>query len=273
MNAVLDYEDELADSLTLFLRAIREYRLLTPAEEAALSKRVERGDLAAKQELVEANLRLVVSIAKRFQGRGLPLQDLIQEGTIGLIRAVEKFDWRQGFRFSTYATWWIRQACFRAVADKGTLIRLPVHVLERQVKVQATSERMLRQLGRRPRVEELSEELALTPDQVEQALAAASVARSLNEPVDDDGSELGDLVGDEGAGEEYDEVERRIDASRLLASALQKLPERERHVVTRRYAPEPATLSELSRDLDVCHQRVAQLEDRALSELRKIVAR
>jgi DNA-directed RNA polymerase sigma subunit (sigma70/sigma32) len=159
------------------------------------------------------------------------------------------------------------------VADKGTLIRLPVHVLERQMKVQATSERMLRQLGRRPTIEELAEELALTPEQVEQALAAASVARSLNEPVDDDGSELGDLVGDEDAGEEFDEVERRIDASRLLASALHQLPARERHVVTRHYTSEPATLSELSRDLGVCHQRVAQLEDRALSELRKIVAR
>jgi len=273
MNAVLKYEEELADSLTLFLRAIREHRLLTPADEAALSKRVERGDRAAKQELIEANLRLVVSIAKRFQGRGLPLQDLIQEGTIGLIRAVEKFDWRQGFRFSTYATWWIRQACFRAVADKGTLIRLPVHVLERQVKVQATSERMLRERGRRPTVEELAEELALTPEQVEQAVAASSVVRSLNEPVDDDGSELGDLVGDEDAGQEFDEAERRIDASRLLARALGELPARERHVLTRRYAAEPATLSELSHDLGVCHQRVAQLEDRALSELRKIVAR
>jgi RNA polymerase primary sigma factor len=151
MSAVPEIETELADSLTLFLRDVRKGRLLTPAEEVALSKRVERGDRAAKQQLVEANLRLVVSIARRYQGRGLPLQDLIQEGTIGLIRAVEKFDWRQGFRFSTYATWWIRQACFRAVADKGALIRLPVHIHERQAKVRAAAYRMQCELGRRRR--------------------------------------------------------------------------------------------------------------------------
>ena len=159
------------------------------------------------------------------------------------------------------------------MADKGTSIRLPVHVHERQVKVQATSERLLRQCGRRPTVEELSEELALSPDQVEQALSASSVVRSLNEPVDEDGSELGDLVSDERAGEEFEEVERRIDASQLLAAAVRELPARQWHVLTRRYAPQPATLSELSRDLGVCPQRVAQLEDKALSELRKIVGR
>jgi RNA polymerase primary sigma factor len=272
MSAVPEIETELADSLTLFLRDVRKGRLLTPAEEVALSKRVERGDRAAKQQLVEANLRLVVSIARRYQGRGLPLQDLIQEGTIGLIRAVEKFDWRQGFRFSTYATWWIRQACFRAVADKGALIRLPVHIHERQAKVRAAAYRMQCELGRRATVEELAEELALRAEQVEHVLSMSAVL-SLNEPVDEDGSELGDLVRDEGAREGFEEVERRIDGAGFLASAISELPRRERHVLTRRYASPPATLSELSGDLGVCHQRVAQLEATALSRLRKIVTR
>src|SRR6188472_1274466 len=190
------------DSLGMFLSEIGRYQLLTAADEIALAKRVERGDLAAKERMINSNLRLVISIAKRYQGHGVPLGDLVQEGVIGLNRAVEKFDWRRGFKFSTYATWWIRQACQRAVSNQSTTIRVPTHVHERRLKLSRAAARLETKLGRQATREELAEAAGLELRHVEEALDAAEAPVSLNQSLGDgaDGGELGDLFGDPTSG-------------------------------------------------------------------------
>src|ERR1051326_8703739 len=199
------------DSLTLFMNAAGKYELLTAADEVALAKRIERGDKAAKELMINSNLRLVVSIAKRYQGRDLPLGDLIQEGVIGLNRAVEKFDWRRGFKFSTYATWWIRQACQRAIANQSTTIRVPVHVNERRLKLSRTSNQLQAKLGREPTREELAEAAGLSLQHVDEALDAADAPVSLNASVGSEGdAELGDLFSDPTASDPAEDAAQRL---------------------------------------------------------------
>jgi RNA polymerase primary sigma factor len=270
---VEDEAAEIGDSLSLFMRELGRYPRLGPAEQIALAKRVERGDRAARQQLIEANLRLVVSIAKHYQWRGLPLQDLIQEGTIGLTRAVEKFDWRRGCLFPTYATWWIREACSRAVCDKGALIRLPVHVHQQRTRVRVAETQLERELGRRPSPDELADELDLDPDALGRILATPSIARSLNESVGDDEGELGDHLVDETGEEELERVERRLDTSRFLSETLAELPDWEQYVLTHRLAEQRATLNQIAGELHVSSDRAAKLERRALNRLRPHVLR
>ena len=257
------------DALQLFLREAGRHRLLTAAQEVALAKRIERGDTDAKAQMIQSNLRLVVSIAKNYRNQGLPFLDLIQEGTLGLIRAVEKFDWRRGFKFSTYATWWIRQAVARALADKGRTIRMPVHIVERMQKINRAERSLWTQLGREPTLEEIAEEASLTPQQIVEVRAAARASTSLDAPVgDQDDAVFGDFVaGDEPLPEETVEVRLRRQA---LRSALASLPEREREVVTLRYGidgREPRTLEEIGRCLGLTRERVRQIELESLRRL------
>ena len=257
------------DALQLFLREAGRHRLLTAAQEVALAKRIERGDTDAKAQMIQANLRLVVSIAKNYRNQGLPFLDLIQEGTLGLIRAVEKFDWRRGFKFSTYATWWIRQAVARALADKGRTIRMPVHIVERMQKINRAERSLWTQLGREPTLEEIADEASLTPQQIVEVRAAARASTSLDAPVgDQDDAVFGDFVaGDEPLPEETVEVRMRRQA---LHSALDSLPEREREVVTLRYGidgREPRTLEEIGRCLGLTRERVRQIELESLRRL------
>ena len=262
------------DALQLFLREAGRHRLLTAAQEVALAKRIERGDADAKAQMIQSNLRLVVSIAKNYRNQGLPFLDLIQEGTLGLIRAVEKFDWRRGFKFSTYATWWIRQAVARALADKGRTIRMPVHIVERMQKINRAERSLWTQLGREPTLEEIADEASLTPQQIVEVRAAARASTSLDAPVgDQDDAVFGDFVaGDEPLPEETVEVRMRRQA---LRSALDSLPEREREVVTLRYGidgHEPRTLEEIGRCLGLTRERVRQIELESLRRL-ALVAR
>jgi RNA polymerase primary sigma factor len=257
------------DALQLFLREAGRHRLLTAAQEVALAKRIERGDADAKAQMIQSNLRLVVSIAKNYRNQGLPFLDLIQEGTLGLIRAVEKFDWRRGFKFSTYATWWIRQAVARALADKGRTIRMPVHIVERMQKINRAERSLWTQLGREPTLDEIAEEASLTPQQIIEVRAAARASTSLDAPVgDQDDAVFGDFVaGDEPLPEETVEVRMRRQA---LRSALASLPEREREVVTLRYGidgREPRTLEEIGRCLGLTRERVRQIELESLRRL------
>jgi RNA polymerase primary sigma factor len=257
------------DALQLFLREAGRHRLLTAAQEVALAKRIERGDADAKSQMIQSNLRLVVSIAKNYRNQGLPFLDLIQEGTLGLIRAVEKFDWRRGFKFSTYATWWIRQAVARALADKGRTIRMPVHIVERMQKINRAERSLWTQLGREPTLDEIAEEASLTPQQIIEVRAAARASTSLDAPVgDQDDAVFGDFVaGDEPLPEETVEVRMRRQA---LRSALASLPEREREVVTLRYGidgREPRTLEEIGRCLGLTRERVRQIELESLRRL------
>ena len=257
------------DSVTLFMNAAGRYELLTAAEEVALAKRIERGDAAAKEHMINANLRLVVSIAKRYQGHGLQLGDLIQEGVIGLNRAVEKFDWRRGYKFSTYATWWIRQACQRAVSNLSTTIRIPTHVHERRVKLARARQRLETASGAPPTAEELAAATGLELKHVEEALGAVEASVSLNQPVgsDDDG-EYGDLFADPAAA---DPAEEAGDAVRRQAvrRALGSLPERERRVLELRFGfeGESASLEEIGRELGISRERVRQVERDALAAL------
>ena len=257
------------DALQLFLREASRHRLLTAAQEVTLAKRIERGDEVAKAEMIQSNLRLVVSIAKNYRNQGLPFLDLIQEGTLGLIRAVEKFDWRRGFKFSTYATWWIRQAVARALADKARTIRMPVHIVERLQKINRAERSLWTQLGREPTLDEIADEASLTPQQVVEVRAAARASASLDAPIGDaEDAVLGDFVaGDDPLPEETVDTHLRRQA---LLRALGGLPDREREVVTLRYGidgNEPRTLEEIGRRLGLTRERVRQIE---LDSLRRL---
>jgi RNA polymerase primary sigma factor len=245
------------------------YPLLTAQEEIELAKLVERGDAAAKERMINSNLRLVVSIAKRYQGHELPLGDLIQEGVIGLNRAVEKFDWRRGFKFSTYATWWIRQACQRALSGQSATIRIPTHVHERRVKLERAGRRLERELGREPTRDELAAAAGLSRQHVDEALDAAAAPVSLNRAIgSEEEGELGDLFSDPNAEDPADEA---VDTMRRdeVRRALTVLPELERRVIERRFGldGEPASLEAVGRELGVTPRRVHQLQDEALARL------
>jgi RNA polymerase primary sigma factor len=245
------------------------YPLLTAAEEVALAKRVERGDLEAKERMINSNLRLVVSIAKRYQGRDVPLLDLVQDGVIGLNRAVEKFDWRRGFKFSTYATWWIRQACQRAVSNQSATIRIPVHVHERRVKLARATSQLQSRLGREPTREELAEASGLSLQHVDEALDVAEAPVSLNQAIgsSEDG-ELGDLFGDPTA---VDPEEEAADSFRRQAvrRAVARLPERQRRILELRFGfeGESESLEKIGKELGITRERVRQLEREALARL------
>ena len=262
--------DMTTDSLQLFLKDIGKVRLLTAQEEVDLAKRIERGDLDAKQKMVESNLRLVVSIAKNYRNQGLPFLDLIQEGTLGLVRAAEKFDYRKGFKFSTYATWWIRQACQRSVANQSATIRVPVHVQERQQKLNRARQRLEVSLGRQPTVEELAKATGLKLHHVQEALDAVEASVSLNQAVGSDGDgELGDLFADRTAPDPVEEADETFQRERVR-SALSGLPERERRVLELRFGfggKESLTLEEIGRELELTRERVRQLEKSALIRL------
>jgi len=261
------------DSLRLYLREIGKVPLLTADQEVTLAKRIERGDMAAKQHMIEANLRLVVSIAKGYLGRGLSFLDLIQEGSLGLIRAVEKFDYRKGYKFSTYATWWIRQAVTRAIADKARTIRIPVHMVEKLNKVVHIERQLVQRLGRDPRPEEIAEELDMTVEEVRDILRMAQQPVSLEKPVgEEDDSSLGDFVPDAQAESPFDTASltlRRGDIDHVLAA----LPERERQVLELRYGlsgQPPRTLEEVGRAFGVTRERIRQIENNTLKKLESL---
>ena len=260
------------DALQLFLREAGRHHLLTAAQEVALAKKIERGDQQAKQRMIQSNLRLVVSIAKNYRNQGLPFLDLIQEGTLGLIRAVEKFDWRRGYKFSTYATWWIRQAVARALADKARTIRMPVHIVERLQKMNRAERTLWMELGREPTLEEIAEEANLPVQQAREVRAAARASTSLDQPVgDEDDAVFGDFVaGDAPLPEEEVEVTLR---SQALAAALGALSERDRSVLVLRYGlddAEPKTLEEIGRRLGLTRERVRQIELESLRHLARL---
>jgi len=258
-----------ADSLQLFLADIGRHKLLTAAEEVMLAKAIERGDLTAKRRMIESNLRLVVSIAKGYRGLGVPFLDLIQEGTLGLNRAVEKFDWRRGYKFSTYATWWIRQSVQRAVANHARTIRVPVHVVERQQKLSRAARRLEVELGREATKQELAEATGLPIQHVDEALGAAQASVSLNQTVGaDDEGELGDLFADREAADPFDEAEESL-RRQGVRRALDALPERERRILELRFGfeGEPWTLEAIGHELDLTRERVRQLEGQALARL------
>ena len=258
-----------ADSLQLFLADVGRHKLLTAHDEVVLAKAIERGDPVAKRRMIESNLRLVVSIAKGYRGLGVPFLDLIQEGTLGLNRAVEKFDWRRGFKFSTYATWWIRQSVQRAVANHARTIRVPVHVVERQQKLSRAARRLEVELGREATKLELAEATGLPIQHVEEALGAAHASVSLNQTVGaDDEGELGDLFADREAADPFEEAEESL-RKQGVRRALDALPERERRILELRFGfeGEPWTLEAIGHELDLTRERVRQLEGQALSRL------
>jgi RNA polymerase primary sigma factor len=258
------------DSLRLYLREIGKVPLLTADQEVYLAKRIERGDMFAKTHMIEANLRLVVSIAKSYLGRGLSFLDLIQEGSLGLIRAVEKFDYRKGYKFSTYATWWIRQAVTRAIADKARTIRIPVHMVEKLNKVVHIERQLVQRLGREPQPDEIAIELEMTAEEVREILRMAQLPVSLEKPIgEEEESELGDFVQDEQAESPFDTASlslRREDIQRALDS----LPERERKVIELRFGltgAQPCTLEEVGRAFGVTRERIRQIENNTLKRL------
>jgi RNA polymerase primary sigma factor len=256
------------DPLQLFMDAAGRHKLLTAADEVALAKRIERGDLAAKEKMINSNLRLVVSIAKRYQGHDVPLLDLIQEGVIGLNRAAEKFDWRKGYKFSTYATWWIRQACQRAVANQSKTIRIPVHVQERRIKLNRASAELQAKLGREATAEELAQATRLKLEHVEEALDAVDSV-SLNQGLGSDGdSELGDLFADESTVDPAEEAVESVRRQRVQR-AVADLPERQRRIIELRFGfdSEPASLETIGKELGLTRERVRQLESDALARL------
>ncbi len=265
--------DPSLDSLRLYLRSIGRVPLLNAEEEVALAKRIERGDIAAKQHMVEANLRLVVSIAKGYVGRGLTFLDLIQEGSLGLIRAVEKFDHRRGYKFSTYATWWIRQAVSRALADKARTIRIPVHMVERLNKLISAERMLIQQLGREPTAEEIAAELECDVREVRDVLRLAQQPVSLEKPMgEEDDSALADFVEDVSAESPFEiasDALRRENINRVLAS----LPRREREVLELRYGivgGRARTLEEVGRAFNITRERVRQIENRTLKKLQTL---
>jgi RNA polymerase primary sigma factor len=261
------------DSLRLYLRSIGRVQLLTAEREVELAQRIERGDLTAKQEMVEANLRLVVSIAKGYLGRGLSFLDLIQEGSLGLIRAVEKFDYRRGYKFSTYATWWIRQAVTRAIADKGRTIRIPVHMVEKLNKVAHVERSLVQELGREPTPDEIATQLEWSVREVRDIQRMAQQPVSLEKPVgEEDGSELGDFVEDESAVSPFDSASQALRNENVRA-ALSALPDREREVIEMRYglnSARPFTLEEVGRAFNVTRERIRQIENHTLKKLESL---
>ncbi len=261
------------DSLRLYLRSIGRVQLLTADREVALAQRIERGDLTAKQEMVEANLRLVVSIAKGYLGRGLSFLDLIQEGSLGLIRAVEKFDYRRGYKFSTYATWWIRQAVTRAIADKGRTIRIPVHMVEKLNKVVHVERQLVQQLGREPLPEEIAAELECTPREVRDILRMAQQPVSLEKPIgEEEESELGDFVEDDAAESPFEVASENL-RKENVRRALDALPQREREVIEMRFGltgARPYTLEEVGRAFNVTRERIRQIENHTLKKLESL---
>ncbi len=261
------------DSLRLYLRSIGRVSLLTADQEVSLAQRIERGDMDAKQQMVEANLRLVVSIAKGYLGRGLTFLDLIQEGSLGLIRAVEKFDYRRGYKFSTYATWWIRQAVTRAIADKGRTIRIPVHMVEKLNKVVHVERQLVQSLGREPSPEEIAKELECTAREVRDILRMSQQPISLEKPIgEEEESELGDFVEDQPAESPFElasENLRKENVHRALAA----LPQREREVIEMRFGltgGRPRTLEEVGRAFNVTRERIRQIENHTLKKLESL---
>jgi RNA polymerase primary sigma factor len=258
------------DSLRLYLRSIGRVELLTAEQEVTLARRIERGDMDAKQQMIEANLRLVVSIAKSYLGRGLTFLDLIQEGSMGLIRAVEKFDYRRGYKFSTYATWWIRQAVTRAIADKGRTIRIPVHMVEKLNKVVHVERQLVQQLGREPTPEEIANELETSVREVRDVLRMAQQPISLEKPIgEEEESELGDFVEDQTAESPFELAAERLRRENLRR-ALAALPEREREVIEMRFGltgERPYTLEEVGRAFNVTRERIRQIENHTLKKL------
>ncbi len=270
---VEDVREVSTDALQLFLKDVGRVDLLTAAQEVELAKRIERGEHRAKQEMVEANLRLVVSIAKKYRNQGLPFLDLIQEGTIGLVRAAEKFDYRKGFKFSTYATWWIRQAVARALADKARTIRMPVHVVEKLNKIVRSERKLRAELGREPTAGEIARDLDLTVDEVEQILRSSQTPVSLEKPVgDEEESEFGHFLTDDSAplpDEEAETAMRKEALQRILAM----LSYRERRVLELRYGlngEHPRTLDEVGRTFNVTRERIRQIENQSLKKLRAL---
>jgi RNA polymerase primary sigma factor len=267
----LDLSVELSlDSLRLYLRAIGRVPLLTAEQEVLLAKRVERGDVAAKTQMIEANLRLVVSIAKPHLGRGLSFLDLIQEGSLGLIRAVEKFDYRKGFKFSTYATWWIRQAVTRAIAEKARTIRMPVHMVERLNRVVHVERSLVQQLAREPEAEEIAAELELTAAEVREIRRIAQLPVSLEKPIgEQEDAKLADFVEDELAESPFEEAAVSL-LCMEVEQALSALPERERQVIELRFGlhgGQPQTLEEVGRAFGVTRERARQIENKSLKTL------
>jgi RNA polymerase primary sigma factor len=272
-ETVKETREVTTDSLQLFLKDIGKVDLLTAAQEVELAKRIERGEHRAKQEMVEANLRLVVSIAKKYRNQGLPFLDLIQEGTIGLVRAAEKFDHRKGFKFSTYATWWIRQAVARALADKARTIRMPVHIVEKLNKIVRSERKLRAELGREPSSAEIARDVELTTDEVEQIRRSSQAPVSLEKPVgDEEESEFGHFLTDENEPlpEEVAEVEMR---KATLARVLDTLSARERRVLELRYGlngEHPRTLDEVGKTFNVTRERIRQIENQSLKKLRAL---
>jgi RNA polymerase primary sigma factor len=270
----LDLKPEgTTDGLQLFLTGIGKTRLLSAPEEVDLAKRIERGSFDAKQKMVESNLRLVVSIAKNYRNQGLPFLDLIQEGTIGLVRAAEKFDYRKGFKFSTYATWWIRQAIARALADKARTIRIPVHIVEKLNKIGRAERKLVTGLGREPTIEEIAEVTGIQPEEVESIKRSAQAPISLEKPVgDDEQSEFGQFIADAQAESPYERAVEIL-TKETLRDALENLSYRERRVLELRYGlggEHPCTLDEVGRTFNVTRERIRQIENRSLKKLQTL---
>ena len=261
------------DSLRLYLRSIGRVELLTADQEIELARRIERGDMVAKRHMVEANLRLVVSIAKGYLGRGLSFLDLIQEGSLGLIRAVEKFDYRRGYKFSTYATWWIRQAVTRAIADKARTIRIPVHMVEKLNRVAHVERQLVQRLGREPEPAEIAAELQWSVREVREILRVAQLPVSLEKPIgDEEESELGDFVADEAAESPFESATESLQREDIQR-ALDALPDRERQVIELRFGlrgHEPLTLEEVGRAFGVTRERIRQIETNTLKKLKQL---
>jgi RNA polymerase primary sigma factor len=261
------------DSLQLFLRDIGKIRLLAAQEEVELAKRIERGDLEAKQKMVESNLRLVVSIAKNYRNQGLPFLDLIQEGTLGLFRAAEKFDYRKGFKFSTYATWWIRQTVVRALAEKARTIRIPVHVVEKLNRIRWAQHKLVAELGREPTAEEIAEVTGIEPEALQSIKRSTEAPVSLEQPVgDEEESEFGQFIADERAESPYEQAARAL-THEGVQHALARLSARERQVLELRYGlggGHPRTLEEVGRTFSVTRERIRQIENQSLTKLRRV---
>ena len=273
-KAPLDLEPEgTTDGLRLFLKGVGKVRLLTAQEEVGLAKRIWCGDLDAKQKMVEANLRLVVSIAKHYRNQGLPFLDLIQEGTIGLVRAAEKFDYRRGFKFSTYATWWIRQAIARALSDKARTIRIPVHIVEKLNRIRRAERSLVTALGREPNAEEIAEVTGIEAEDIESIKRFAQEPVSLEKPVgDDEQSEFGQLIADEQAESPYERAAELL-TKEALRDVLENLSYRQRRVLELRYGladQHPRTLDEVARTFNVTRERIRQIEKQSLKKLQRL---